>query len=160
MSEVREFSLEPVRTDGWFERIGDGIASFQALCEIIGPKFFAFAMIGGARITALTVDRRIPDNTQVDFVVGSEGDEISDEGIQRVPLSEFRRRLVAALVQEEPLAPPPEHEDDLEALQQHLGVGGHHREGAGKPWYRVRSEGSHLSDSTCRDARTSLGWSC
>ncbi len=122
MSEVREFSLEPVRTDGWFERIGDGIASFEALCEIIGPKFFAFAMIGGARITALTVDRRVPDNTQVDFVVGSEGEEISDEGLQRVALSEFRRRLVAALVQEEPLAPPPEHEDDLEALQQHLGV--------------------------------------
>ena len=30
----------------------------------------AFAMITGARITSLTVDRRNPDNTQVDFVVG------------------------------------------------------------------------------------------
>lgn len=122
MSEVREFSLEPVRTDGWFERIGDGIASFQALCEIIGTKFFAFAMISGARITALTVDRRVPDNTQVDFVVGVEGEEISEAGVQRVSLAEFRRRLVAVLVQEEPLAPPPEQDEDVEALQQHLGV--------------------------------------
>src|SRR5690606_21796921 len=106
MSEVREFSLEPVRTDGWFERIGEGIASFQALCEIIGPKFFAFAMIGGARITALTVDRTFPDNTLVDFVVGAEDDEVSAAGTQQVTLPEFRRRLGAALAEEEPVGPP------------------------------------------------------
>lgn len=122
MSSVREYSLEPVRTDGWFERIGEGIASFHTLCEIIGPKFFAFAMIGGARITALTVDRTFPDNTLVDFVVGAEDDEVSAAGTQQLTLPEFRRRLVAALVQEEPVAPPPEGPGDIEALQQHIGV--------------------------------------
>jgi tetratricopeptide (TPR) repeat protein len=122
MSATREFSLEPVRTDGWFERIGDGIASFQALCDILGEKFFAFAMIGGARITALTVDRRVPDNTLVDFIVGAEEDEVSQASAQRVTLAEFRRRLVAALVQEEPVAPPPENTGDIEALQQHIGI--------------------------------------
>jgi hypothetical protein len=40
--KTREFELEAVRTDGWFERIGEGIGSFQALCEIIGERFFAF----------------------------------------------------------------------------------------------------------------------
>jgi hypothetical protein len=40
-------SLEAIRTDGWFERMGEGIGSFQALCDIIGAHFFAFAMITG-----------------------------------------------------------------------------------------------------------------
>ena len=76
MSEERkEFSLDAVRTDGWFERIGEGIGSFQALCEIVGERFFAFSIVVGARITALTVDRRNPDQTLVDFVVGVGDDD-------------------------------------------------------------------------------------
>lgn len=120
MSEPRQFSLEAVRTDGWFERIGETIGSFQALCDIIGAQFFAFAMITGARITALTVDRRVPDNTMVDFTVGDEGDESAE--VQSVTLADFRRRLVAALVQEEPIPPGPKDEKDVEGLQQHVGV--------------------------------------
>lgn len=119
MSEPRQFSLAAVRTDGWFERIGETIGSFQALCDILGARFFAFAMITGARITALTVDRRIPDNTMVDFTVGEESE---GNDVQRVALSEFRKRLVAALVKDEPIASPPERESDTEALQQHIGV--------------------------------------
>src|SRR6187402_3625991 len=113
MSEHRQFSLAAVRTDGWFERIGETIGSFQALCDILGARFFAFAMITGARITALTVDRRVPDNTVVDFAVGEE-DEASGE-TQSVTLAEFRRRLVAALVQEEVALPAPTRESDVEA---------------------------------------------
>ena len=58
MAKERTFSLSAVLTDGWFERIGEGIGSFQALCDIVGEAFFAFSMITGVRITALTVDRR------------------------------------------------------------------------------------------------------
>ncbi len=122
MAQSREFSLDSVRTDGWFERIGEGIGSFQALCEIIGAKFFAFAMITGARITALTVDRRVPENTLVDFVVGADDEDVTEAETQRVGLGEFRRRLAAALVQEEPLTPPPDPDSDVEALQHHIGV--------------------------------------
>src|SRR5690606_8033091 len=115
MSEPREFPLESIRTDGWFERIGEGIGSFQALCDIVGPRFFAFAMITGARITALTVDRRSPDNTLVDFVVGAVGDgDVSPADVQRLTLADFRRRLVNALVQEEPLGPAPTRATDVE----------------------------------------------
>ena len=73
MAKERTFSLSAVRTDGWFERIGEGIGSFQALCDIVGESFFAFSMITGVRITALTVDRRNPDNTLVDFVIATPG---------------------------------------------------------------------------------------
>src|SRR5262245_19126959 len=117
-----EFPLEAIRTDGWFERIGEGIGSFQALCDIIGARFFAFAMITGARITALTVDRRNPDNTLVDFMVGAPDAEVTDADTQRLTLADFRRRLVAALVTEEPLAPPPVRPTDTEAVQLHVGV--------------------------------------
>jgi hypothetical protein len=118
----REFDLDAVRTDGWFERIGEGIGSFQALCEIIGERFFAFSIIVGARITALTVDRRNPDLSLVDFVVGV-GD--GDEGLepQRLTLADFRRRLVGALlVEDDKPAPEPTRETEIEVIQLYIGV--------------------------------------
>ncbi len=118
----QEFSLEAVRTDGWFERIGEGIGSFQALCEIVGERFFAYSIIVGARITALTVDRRTPDQTLVDFVVGL-GDADADLEPQRLTLADFRRRLVGALlVEEDRDVPPPTRETDTEAIQLYIGV--------------------------------------
>ena len=118
----QEFSLDAVRTDGWFERIGEGIGSFQALCEIVGERFFAFSIIVGARITALTVDRRTPDQTLVDFVVGL-GDADADLEPQRLTLADFRRRLVGALlVEEDRDIAPPTRETDTEAIQLYIGV--------------------------------------
>ena len=114
-------SLDAIRTDGWFERVGEGIGSFQALCDIIGARFFAFSMITGARITSLTVDRRVPDNTLVEFALG--GDDLGNGAeAQRLTLAEFRRRLVNALVMEEPSGPAPTRATDLEAVQLHIGV--------------------------------------
>ncbi|MBK8939609.1 MAG: hypothetical protein IPM79_18815 [Polyangiaceae bacterium] len=121
MPSTREFNLEAVKTDGWFERIGEGIGSFQALCEIVGEAFFAFSMITGARITALTVDRRNPENTVVDFVVGAPNDEDPSEP-QRLTLGDFRQRLVGALLTDDTSAPAPERDGDVEGLQQHIGV--------------------------------------
>src|SRR5580700_3272418 len=122
MARERVFSLDAVRTDGWFERIGDGIGSFQALCEIVGEAFFAFSMITGARITALTVDRRNPDNTLVDFVIAAPGDDESDADVQRLTLADFRHRLVGALLTDDAMPPAPERDTDVEALQLHIGV--------------------------------------
>jgi tetratricopeptide (TPR) repeat protein len=118
----RAFELDAVRTDGWFERIGEGIGSFQALCEIIGERFFAFSIIVGARITALTVDRRNPDLSLVDFVVGArENDETLEP--QQLTLADFRRRLVGALlVEDDKPAPEPARETEIEAIQLYIGV--------------------------------------
>jgi hypothetical protein len=121
-AKVRDFDLDAVRTDGWFERIGEGIGSFQALCEIIGERFFAFSIIVGARITALTVDRRNPDLSLVDFVVGL-GD--GEDGLepQRLTLADFRRRLVGALlVEDDKPAPEPSRETEIEVIQLYIGV--------------------------------------
>ncbi|HEY8087576.1 MAG TPA: hypothetical protein VIF09_07025 [Polyangiaceae bacterium] len=121
-AKVRDFDLDAVRTDGWFERIGEGIGSFQALCEIIGERFFAFSIIVGARITALTVDRRNPDLSLVDFVVGL-GD--AEDGLepQRLTLADFRRRLVGALlVEDDKPAPEPSRETEIEVIQLYIGV--------------------------------------
>ena len=121
MAKVKEFALDALRTDGWFERIGEGIGSFQALCEIVGERFFAFSIIVGARITALTVDRRSPNQTLVDFVVG--GTDSEDLEPQRLTLADFRRRLVGALLIEEDLgADAPTRETDVEAIQLFIGV--------------------------------------
>jgi tetratricopeptide (TPR) repeat protein len=118
---TRDFDLDAVRTDGWFERIGEGIGSFQALCEIIGERFFAFSIIVGARITALTVDRRNPELSLVDFVVGADADEGPEP--QRLTLADFRRRLVGALlVDDEKRAPEPTHDADIEVIQLFIGV--------------------------------------
>jgi hypothetical protein len=122
MVSPRNFPLESIRTDGWFERIGEGIGSFQTLCEVIGPRFFAFAMIAGARIVALTIDRRTPENTLVDFVVAGDEAELREAAPQRMALNEFRRRLVSALVTEDPAGPPPTRLMDVEAIQRHIGV--------------------------------------
>jgi len=116
------FPLASIRTDGWFERIGESVGSFQALCDIVGERFFAFSMITGARITALTVDRRNPESTLVDFVVGSGEDEPVRGDTQRLTLGEFRRRLVSALVADEPSGPAPARATDTEAIQLHIGV--------------------------------------
>ncbi|MGA7118456.1 MAG: hypothetical protein WBY94_00090 [Polyangiaceae bacterium] len=118
----RELNLDAVRTDGWFERIGEGIGSFQALCEIIGERFFAFSIIVGARITALTVDRRNPDLSLVDFVVGlSESEEALEP--QRLTLADFRRRLAGALlVEDDKPVTAPTRETEIEPIQLYIGV--------------------------------------
>jgi tetratricopeptide (TPR) repeat protein len=122
-ANTKTFSLDAVRTDGWFERIGEGIGSFDALCEIVGARFFAFSIIVGARITALTVDRRSPHYTFVDFVVGTPEND-GDLEPQRLNLVDFRRRLATALLGDEDKtgAPPPQRESEVEATQLFLGV--------------------------------------
>jgi hypothetical protein len=112
---VLEFELAPIRADGWFERVGREIGSFVPLCDAVGEKFVAFSIVAGVRITAITIDRRNPANTIVEFMVGDGGAE------QKLPLGEFRRRLVAALLGDDPK--PPKLADSLrpEAIAEFIG---------------------------------------
>jgi hypothetical protein len=121
-AKMKTYPLDALRTDGWFERIGEGIGSFQALCEIVGERFFAFSMITGARITALTVDRRDSDRTLVDFTVAVPSPDGPAQETQRVTLADFRRRLVGALLADDESGPAPTDPNDVEGLQAHIGV--------------------------------------
>jgi tetratricopeptide (TPR) repeat protein len=114
--ERRAIDLGPVRADGWFARLGDGSREFRQLCQIVGDRFVAFGVIAGVQIRALTVDRRAPDASLIDFAV-AEG-----EAEQRLPLGEFRRRLATAMLSEEHVLlelPDAPTNDELQAF---LGV--------------------------------------
>lgn len=112
------FPLAMVRTDGWFERVGAEIDNFGTLCELVGPHVFAFSMILGVRITALAVDPRNPDDTLVEFL--TEADRITTP--ERLPLRDFRRRLVASLLSAEPSPTRPRDSEDWDGVRQHIGV--------------------------------------
>ena len=114
------FPLETIRTDGWFERVGAEIDNFATLCELVGPRVFAFSMILGVRITALSVDPEDRDETTVEFLV--EADRLASLTPERLPLREFRRRLIAALLSAEPSPSLPHGPEDWEGLRQHIGV--------------------------------------
>lgn len=109
---MRSFRLDDVRADGWFERLGEGSPTFGQLCDVVGARFVAFAVVAGVRITAVSVDSRVPDASVIDFTLGEGGPP------QRLALGEFRRRLAGALLAgDEPDRPLPEtpKSDDLTA---------------------------------------------
>lgn len=113
---VRTISLESVRADGWFERLGAGSAAFAQLCQIVGDRFVAFSIVAGLRITALQVDGRNAERSNIEFGLGEDGPT------QRMTLGDFRRRLANALIGEDD--PPATLDLDVspEALQAFLGV--------------------------------------
>lgn len=114
------FSLDAVRTDGWLERVGIDIPNFEALCELLGERVFAFAMILGVRITALNVDRKTPEATIVEFI--TDGPTASFATAQRLSLYDFRRQLVSSLLVDEPPAKRPTKASDLEGIQKFIGL--------------------------------------
>lgn len=125
MSRERTISLDRIRTDGWFERVGESISSFHTLCDVLGERFFAFALIVGARVSSLMIDRFNPDQSLVEFsFAGLDGEptDLDVEPEERLTVGEFRQRLVTALVSEEAGGiDADEVGGDLESLQQYVG---------------------------------------
>ncbi|MBC7171979.1 MAG: hypothetical protein H5U40_06125, partial [Polyangiaceae bacterium] len=103
------FSLDGIRADGWFEGIRASSPEIERIIEIVGEMPFAFSIILGVHITAVSVDVRNRDASAVDFAVGD------DTRTHRIALGEFRRRLASSLTDdsgpEEPLPEEPESED-------------------------------------------------
>lgn len=109
VSDPHVFRLDDVRADGWFERLGEGSPTFSQLCDVVGARFVAFAVVAGVRITSVSVDARMPDASVIEFTLGEGGPT------QRLPLGEFRRRLSAALLADDeadrPLPERPKPDD-------------------------------------------------
>jgi len=86
--------LRESRADGWFQRLGERIGSFDTICALMGERFLAYAIILGIQIRTLSRDPRVPANTTVEFC--------SDDNMPQVlTLGEFRSRVVQALLQSE-----------------------------------------------------------
>jgi hypothetical protein len=123
MTKKRTIVLDCIRTDGWFERLGESIGSFDTLCEVLGERFFAFSLIAQARVSSLMIDRFNPDNSLVEFCFSGIGDP-DDEEPERLSVVEFRRRVVERLLADE--APGPVLADltseDPDGLQRHIGA--------------------------------------
>lgn len=120
MTKKRTIALDRIRTDGWFERLGESIGSFHTLCDVLGERFFAFSLIAQARVSSLMIDRFNPDHSLVEFSFA--GGNEREEDTERLNVVEFRRRVVDRLLRDEPIGPPANDiGDDLEALQRHIG---------------------------------------
>ena len=113
---VRTIPLDGVRADGWFERLGAGSAAFAQLCQIVGERFVAFSIVAGLRITALQVDGRNPERSNIEFGLGDDGPT------QRMTLGDFRRRLANALIAEDEAPAGLPEAPSAEELQAFLGV--------------------------------------
>ncbi|MBM4376166.1 MAG: hypothetical protein FJ095_13875 [Deltaproteobacteria bacterium] len=121
MTKKRTIVLDRIRTDGWFERLGESIGSFQTLCDVLGDRFFAFSLIAQARVSSLMIDRFNTDNSLVEFSFAGMGDP-DDEEPERMSVIEFRRRVVDRLLIDEPAGPSASDVvDDPESLQRHIG---------------------------------------
>jgi hypothetical protein len=92
-------SLADFRADDWFERIGEEVSNFDAICSVLGARFLAYSMMLGIQIRSLTTDPRSVANTSVEFETG-------DGQPQVLPLGEFRLRVVQALIQQKQERPP------------------------------------------------------
>lgn len=115
-AERRVVNLRAARADDWFDRVASSAPNFDQLCDSIGRKYVAFALVAGVRITALAIDPRQSENTQVTFAIGEHGDE------HTMALPDFRRALTQALVQPEELTDAPSDLDNVEAVQRFIGV--------------------------------------
>jgi len=115
-AERRIIQLRAARADDWFDKVEASAPNFDQLCDAIGRKFVAFALVAGVRITSLAIDPRNPENTQVTFGIGAQTDD------HTMGLAEFRRALTQALVQPEEVGSPPSDLDNVDNQQKYLGV--------------------------------------
>jgi hypothetical protein len=93
---------------------------------VLGERFFAFALIVGARVSSLMIDRFNPDQSLVEFSFSAaepaRTPPAAAEPEERVSVLEFRRRLVTTLTADEPrTVTPDEVTDDIDVLQRFIG---------------------------------------
>jgi hypothetical protein len=93
------YPLDDIRADGWLERLGEGVAGFREVCDILGRTFFGMSTLLGVQVTNLEVQ---PD----DFQRSRVGFTLGDGRAESLGLREFKRRIVAAILEDKPdLAP-------------------------------------------------------
>ena len=89
------YPLDEVRADGWLDRLGQGVAGFREVCDILGRTFFGMSTLLGVQVSSIEV---LPEDFQHSRVGFSLGDGKSES----LPLREFKRRIVAAILEDQP----------------------------------------------------------
>ena len=143
----RVVPLDEVRADGWFERLGDGAPHFVDLCEALGERTVAFAIVAGVRITQVAVDRRNRDASLITFNLGDDDEET------QLPLGELRRRLGATLVADEAFPETLPEDADVEEIQRFIG----YRYLLLAPIFGVTLRELHLAESGAASVKVDLG---
>lgn len=110
----RVYDLSAARPERWFDEVLKQSPDFERASHLIGRSTLGLALVAGARIASLTPNPGAQQLTMIEFSIGSE------EGVQHVPLPEFREIIAQHLLT--PLRSPSLPEDpDVEALQAHIG---------------------------------------
>lgn len=111
----KQFDLEQVTADGWFERLAAEIAEFDDLCRAIGERFVGFAYIAGVRVTSVALDPAAPDASMVEFALGD------SDGVQELSLRDFRERLAGALIAHDDTGPELPDTPEASDVQAYIG---------------------------------------
>lgn len=95
MTPERTFDLEPVRADGWFERVLANVPALAKLCEGLGEALVALSLAAGFRVVSASIDRTTGEISSVQWVrEGEDSTEVSDQG----PPEALRSAVLAALL--------------------------------------------------------------
>ena len=89
------YPLDDVRADGWLERLGEGVAGFREVCDILGRTFFGMSTLLGVQVTSIEVQPDDFQHSRVGFTLG-------DGRGESLTLREFKRRIVAAILEDRP----------------------------------------------------------
>ena len=95
------YPLDEVRADGWLDRLGQGVAGFREVCDILGRTFFGMSTLLGVQVSSIEV---LPD----DFQHSRVGFSLGDGKPESLALREFKRRIVAAILEDVPELGPHE----------------------------------------------------
>jgi tetratricopeptide (TPR) repeat protein len=88
------FDLEPIRADGWFERVVASVPALARLCEGLGEGFVALSLVAGFRIVSASVDRTSGEVTTLQWVREGDDTNATDSGTADA----LRSEVMAALL--------------------------------------------------------------
>jgi tetratricopeptide (TPR) repeat protein len=84
--------LSPHVVEDWFESMVRTIEGFEEVCDLVGYRFVAFAMIAGINMKAVNHNPEFPSESTVEFSIGS------DKNVNEMSLEEFRKTLVLSIL--------------------------------------------------------------
>lgn len=103
-------NLSPYVVDNWFDSMVRSIDGFEEVCDLVGYRFVAFAVIAGINLRAVNHNPEFPAQSTIEFSVGKE------DRVDELPIEEFRKSLIYSMLspdRDEPVkfSTPPRREE-------------------------------------------------